>query len=508
GGVALTILGANADDNLGSSITSGDVNNDGYDDLLVCASGGDFGALTDAGIAYLFYGGPNFFATSTRDLAVGGTWDVRIIGPISGGDMGGAGFFGGFETHAADIGNLNGDDFGDIALGVHKANGAASTSGRVYVVAGQAFASGTTLQLSIAPTSLFRVLGRGAEDELGDKLYVGDITGDGLDELIIPNHYYSQSTFSTEGAVLVLRGRTTWAATYNLATAPADITLLGNFSYDELGTSLAIGDFNGDHVNDFVASAPGADVGTPNTNFGEGFVYGFLGGAAYQTGTHLIDYATATPDFIIKGESLENLGDELAAGDFNGDGIADVAAAQRFGGAQSEGTIDIVYGRDFTPNQTFFAGIDTDARIVGNAQDRIGFALGASDVNSNGVDEVLFGTPFNNGPSFSELSGTAYVFELPAAPQCGPCGDLDGDLDVDADDYALFRSTFGRYADDPAYIPCADYDNSGAVGLLDYGQWLACYRAYLQETTAAPAPTPTAGQRRPLVTEAAPPAKR
>jgi len=451
GGIDQTIIGVNADDNLGSSIAAGDVNSDGYADLLLCASGGDYTGLTNAGIAYLIFGGPGFFASPVRDLAAAGSWDVRIVGPVADGDMGAAGFFGGFETHAADIGNLNGDSYGDIAIGVHLSDGAASGSGRVYVVAGQNFASGTTLLLSSVSHYLFRVLGKGTEDELGDVVYIADITGDGLDELIIPNRLFSQTTFSTEGAVHVLRGRTTWSAAYNLAVTPADLTFLGNYSYDELGTALAVGDFNNDGVGDLAIAAPGADVSTPNTSWGEGFIYGFLGGPAYQTGTHLIDYTFATPAFTIKGESKENLGDELTSGDVNGDGIADIIAAQRFGGASSEGTLDIVFGRPFSPNQIFLAGANTDVRIMGNAQDRIGFSLSSGDVDSNGVTDIIFGTPFNNGPSFDQMSGTVYVFNL-----------LDGDYHVngtlDLHDYAAFQHCYA--------LPGAPADN-GACYVFD-----------------------------------------
>jgi len=447
----LTIIGVTPDDNLGGSIAIGDVNSDGFKDLLLCASGSDFGALTSAGIAYLLYGGPSLFSTNQRDLSVPGSWDVRIIGPVAGGDMGGWNIFGGGDTHATAIGDVNGDGYGDLILGVHLADGNATDAGRVYVVAGQNFASGTTLELSNAAHYLFRVHGRGQFDELGDFVTVGDVTGDGIDDLIIPNRLNSQTTFSTEGTVFILNGRTSWPGLINLATSNPNITLWGNFSYDELGSSAVVGDFNNDGIDDLAVAAPGADVGTPTTQQGDGFVYGFLGSTAYQTGVHLIDYATATPAFVIKGQFQQSLGDELAAGDFNGDGIDDIAAAQRFGGGATNGTIDVVFGRTFSPGQVFLAGQTTDVRIIGAPQDRIGFSLGASDVDNNGATEVLFGTPFNNGPSFSEMSGTAYVFNL-----------LDGDYNADGlrdlRDFARLQECFALPGAPSANGACYVYD--------------------------------------------------
>ena len=125
-GIDQVIIAAQVDDNLGSSITTGDVNSDGIDDLLIVASGADYGGRTDAGIAYLIYGGAGFFASPTRDLGNTGNWDVRCVGPVAYGDMGASLSFGGGDTHAAAIGKLNDDGYGDIVLGVHLADGAAT----------------------------------------------------------------------------------------------------------------------------------------------------------------------------------------------------------------------------------------------------------------------------------------------------------------------------------------------------------------------------------------------
>jgi len=70
--------------------------------------------------------------------------------------------------------------------------------------------------------------------------------------------------------------------------------------------------------------------------------------------------------------------------------------------------------------------------------------------------------------------------------ECDNCADLDGDGDADATDYQLFRDTFGRVDSDPAYNGCADYDDSGAVGLADFQTWLGCYRDYIGNPLAGP----------------------
>ena len=457
GGVDQVILGATADDNLGVSIGAGDFNGDGVDDLVICASGADFGGIVDRGIAYVIFGGSAFFDSDTRDLSVDANWDLRILGPVAGGDMGGSNLFGGLDAQAAAVGWLNGDEYGDIILGVHLADGGSGESGRVYVLFGGPYPSGFTLNLAQPSSYGVRIDGRDRYDELGTCVLAGDLTGDGIDELILANQYASQGLFTSEGAVHVFRGRADWPSSFSLASSPADITMLGAREQDELGVAAVVGDFNGDGLTDLAAAAPGADAGTFTDQRGDGFVYGLRGSTALQTGTHTLDYASATPDFLLIGEFEENLGATLAAGDFDGDGIDDIAAAERFGGPQTNGVIEILLGRDFADGAVFIANEDTDIRILGAAQDRIGFSLAASDVNGDGLDEVLFGTPFNNRDR-----GTAYVFTQIS-------GDADHDGDLDLHDFASFQNCFTG-SSGPAEGDCVlfDFDLDERIGLADF----------------------------------------
>jgi len=444
----LVLIGASVDDNLGASLADGDVNGDGVDDLLVVASTGDFGGLQDRGIAYLLFGGAGFFDAPTRDMAVDASWDMRILGPVAGGDMGGSLLFGGFDAEGAAIGNLNGDIYGDMALGVHLADGADDGSGRVYVKFGGPFPSGFTLNLALSSGYDFVVWGAGELDELGTVVKTGDLTGDGIDELILPDEYASQGLFTSEGAVFVFRGRGAWPSLFNLGTSPADITLLGARDYDNLGQSAAVGDFNGDGITDLAAAAPGADAGAFNNQRGDGIVYGLLGGAQYQTATHLIDLATDTVDFTLIGEFEENLGTLVTAGDYNGDGVDDIAAAEWFAGPNINGAVEVLLGRDFAPGASFTAAVDTDIRILGAANDRISFSLATLNSNGDGLAEIAFGTPFNNANR-----GSAYLYTYVSA-------DADFDGDIDLRDLAELQPCVGNVFTAPATAPCVLLDNT------------------------------------------------
>lgn len=371
--------------------------------------------------------------------------------------MGGRNAFGGLDTQACAIGNLNNDAFGDLVFGVHLASGGATESGKVVVRLGAPFFNGTTIDLSISTTGIITVNGDGQFDELGDAVVTGDLTGDGIDELIIPNGYFSQSFFDSEGAVHVFRGRTSWPSTFNLASAPADVTLLGNRAYDALGETAAVGDFDGDGLIDLIAAAPGGELGAFTNQIGDGLIYGMRGRTAWQTGTHLIDFATASPDFMLVGDPQKELGSSLAVGDINGDGFADILAGEWFGGPSNNGVVEVLLGRPLAGFQTYVAAIDTDLRIAGSAaQDRISFAVGKGDSDGDGRDEIIIGAPFNRGGR-----GTVYVMRV-------RYGDLDLDDDVAGDDAAAIMDCL-QGPDLAVSYDClsGDADSDRDVDLLD-----------------------------------------
>lgn len=468
----LVISGAEPDDNLGGSVASGDVNGDGVDDLLLAATTADFSGIPDRGIAYLLFGGPDFFASPTRDMSDPADWDLRILGPVAGGDMGGASLFAGADAQGVAIGNLNGDEYGDLVLGVHLADGNQDAAGRVYVRFGGPLPSGFTLNLASSTAYDFVVWGAGELDELGTVVLTADLTGDGIDELILPAEYGSKGLFTSEGEAFIFRGRKTWTASlFNLATAPADITLRGAREWDNLGASAAVGDFNGDGVMDLATAANGADAGAHNDQRGDGIVYGLLGGPQYQAGTHVIDYAVHAADFTLIGEFEENLGTLLTAGDYNGDGYDDIAAAEWFAGPSVNGAVEVLFGRDFAPGASYTANVSTDLRIEGQASDRISFSLGTANLNGDALPEITFGTPFNNGNA-----GTVYAYTFVS-------GDADGDRDVDVRDLAALQPCVGVAFTGSPTLPCVllDFSLDEALDGADLDGFLEVWTGPAQE---------------------------
>ncbi len=107
----------------------------------------------------------------------------------------------------------------------------------------------------------------------------------------------------------------------DLAARPPDLLVIGADLDDELGASLAGGDINGDGVDDLIIGAPhAAAAGNTKAEAGEAYV---VFGSPTLGGT--LDLASTSPDITILGaESLNRLGRAVAAGDLNGDGVADL----------------------------------------------------------------------------------------------------------------------------------------------------------------------------------------
>jgi hypothetical protein len=72
---------------------------------------------------------------------------------------------------------------------------------------------------------------------------------------------------------------------------------------------------------------------------------------------------------------------------------------------------------------------------------------------------------------------------------CASCGDLTGEEAIDGSDLSIFVASFGSQLGQPEFVPCADYDDDGAITFVDYQAWLQCYRESVGDPSArAPSP--------------------
>jgi hypothetical protein len=373
-----TAEGNRTDANLGSSVSSaGDVNNDGYGDIVVGAAGYGDGVQDDEGWAFLWQG-------SAAGLGAAGTpgnadWSAQ-------GNQAGA-LFG---NAVASAGDVNGDGYADVIVGAPGYDNGQAEEGRALVYLGSAQG------LSAAP-------GWTEERNVVDAAFgsavstAGDVNGDGFSDVIVGGPRFDGAD-DQEGRAWVFHG-----SANGLAVVAAWFADAGQAA-EHLGSAVAsAGDVNGDGFSDVIIGAPDHDNGQD----GEGLAYAYFGGPAGLGGV---------PWTCESNQVGARMGIAVAsAGDVNADGMSDVlvgATGYVFSGTSTGAAFLWLgspsgLGANGSPANDDWSDFGTqDAE-----QDGAGFGealASAGDVNGDGFSDILVGAP---GYSNGELrEGRAFCF--------------------------------------------------------------------------------------------------
>ena len=403
-------------DLLGAALAVGDFDGDGFDDLAFGVPEENVGADVDAGVALVAYGAAAGLLSAPVEL-----WSADDFSPL------------GFSAQddatlgwSLAAGDFNGDGYDDLAIGAPYYDGSRpdatlqSDSGAVFVLYGSPAGLANT-QIQVWQQS-WGGSGRRLEDgdHLGSTLAAGDLDGNGFDDLAVGVPGEDVGAVENAGGVNVLYG--TAAGLSAIAYGADPVWTQSSFGLaveagDQFGARLAIGDFAADGADDLAIAAPTEDLGA---DLDAGFVV-VARGLVNSGLTAAQPLLLSQDDPLLPGAagSGDALGAALAAGDFDGDGVDDLAL-----GAPGEplfnpdgepiveiGRVYLLHGAPDAGLGGQGAAVRLDGGDLGpvGGFERFGHALAAADFDGDGADELAVGSPGMDDAGVFQ-AGLAFVF--------------------------------------------------------------------------------------------------
>ncbi len=382
---AWTVTSDQEDAELGYSVAVGDVNGDGFGDVIVGSiSWEDDVATPGEGQVSVFHG-----TAGTPDTVPAWTAQVDESGDF-------------FGFAVASAGDVNADGFDDVIVGTPFFDASSADGGGAWMYLGSA--TGAEAEASWHKES----------DQAGSQhgfsiASAGDVNGDGFDDVVVGAPYYESSDATAEeGRALLFLGSASGLEELPVWTAEGE---LGGATF--AWSVASAGDVNGDGFDDIVVGAPYYT----DTLYAEGAAFVYFGSAAGPdtvAGWSVVSQQYAT----LFGFSVDS------AGDMNDDGFDDVAVGAPYYADVpiAEGTAFVFYGSAAGPStiQDLTAESDQVEPFFGFAVTSIG------DVNGDAYDELVVGAPWWDGGETDE--GAAFVYRGSCSKAVDTDGDTIGDL--------------------------------------------------------------------------------
>ncbi|RME83115.1 MAG: hypothetical protein D6775_09035 [Caldilineae bacterium] len=366
---------AQPEDYFGNALAAGDFNGDGYDDLAVGIPGEDIGSeesgfTVDAGAMMVLYG-------SAEGLTAAGTVWSQAEG-VEADDRYG------LSLAAGDFDN---DGYDDLAVGIPLEDvGSVTDAGAVQIYYGSH--SGLRRRIDKGIFGDFWHQDRSGiadtadeGDRFGQVLTVGDFDGDGYDDLAIGVPWEDVGSITWCGAVNVLYGSKDGITGSGSDYWHQDVGTVGSLceKHDRFGYALAAADFDGDGYDDLAVGVPYEGWNDPDTGIVQ-ILYGSAGGLT-DAGNQL--WRQGLSGILGTEEAGQHYGYALAAGDFDGNGYADLAIGipdETINTIRTAGAVNVLYGAESgltaTGNQFWYQG---SSGLPGTAEDgdRFGSVLAA-----------------------------------------------------------------------------------------------------------------------------------
>ena len=426
---------------LGMPVGSGDVNGDGFDDVALAAfygPSGPSGGRRAAGQINIAFGSESALTGTVIDMAEAPAGSSSIYGARPDDFLG---------TEIA-LGDVTGDGIADVLTGAQNSDGFDNDSNRMqagvaYVVIGQPEFPAVIDLVSPGP-GVIQILGANAGDRLGFWVHADDVTGDDIADILVSADLAKSSSGagSARGILYMIPGGQVFPAKIDLSRdsdlSSLDVTkVYGVDDQDHFGSCISVGDFDGDGFGDVACSAGVSRAGAAYTGYGQvnngigqgggdgpnndrqnaGEVTVLYGRASWASTIQLSNPPNDAT--IVYGDQAGGyFGEDVDAGDIDGDGRDDLAigalVADAPGGRNAAGVGYIVWGDRFGRGDRIDLRNAASARaltIYGeNAGDIGADSLRIADIDDDGLDDILFGSPINAGAGRESAGDLKVIF--------------------------------------------------------------------------------------------------
>lgn len=355
----------------------GDINNDGYDDVLVGMSFEN----SRAGATYIIYGSATKYSGSNDITSL-----PRFTGEASGDYSG---------VSVAIVGDVNFDGYDDILIGSHWND---SKKGAAYLIYGQ----GSQYSGETSVSTLTKFTGLNADDRTGNTVSgAGDVNGDGFADFLINASSYNDYA----GQTYLIYGQST-AYSGIISLAEADVVFTAEETYDGTGARLSkLGDINNDGYDDILIGIQEEGPGT--IAHGCYLIYGGALSGSISLSSADMKFSSAYARSAEENNDADY--NPFYLGDINLDGYNDVGISL-YNYSASKGAVYVIFGEATKMSGSMDLAEADYLFTIAEDDYRFGWEASSGDVNGDHVNDLLVAATNYNVTGAN--AGAIYVGQL------------------------------------------------------------------------------------------------